>query len=431
MSIYLYFRPDFDKKQEYFVSEIKDDLYELLVNYINNTSYYISELNLGDIRKYNKIVISYPVFDYNRAGIGDYPEDVVDKINDILYDEKSTFKDNLIDDDLNFKWSRINNISCILSNSTIHSIIDILNKHETIHKIPKEKYGNIYYDITIEKTNNLSLANKIEDFSIPIPFTIKNIDNVTDVYIMWHYRDYYLPLAFINNNLESISDTYFNDTELLKSLIKEINPNTNVCNIGNRLSIDTIKFNSLCLRNVSNSEFPKYAYYPLNNDKEAITKYGSIDNMFFESKTSAILYGSRFSDIEIYDKSIIPYINSGKSFNIQLIDFDVLNQIKNIDEMLEKMKYNKDMISTQKDNNVKTNKTIKKSINTLANSQIKASENIKAGLNTHGDKISNAINNMGNNIGDSIMTAGRIVAKSKSDISIFLQSMNCNKNKDK
>jgi len=397
MKYYLYYSPDF--KTEYFVEKINkttlSKIYEKLKEYIEPW-FGCELLSFDDFSKSNKIIISYPIFNYNKVVMEDYPESYCEHMDESLsYQNQLSGYSN---PHLAYYMRHSNKILHCYINKEVYNakngIEDVCNEFLK-EKLPKPRSGNICIDIRIEmiEDNDFKDYNKNTVDILKEDDIIDIIPDYEQIFIFKIDKENYIPCYLKNNKINGIeSDSeFFNDEYLLRRLIEM---KYNLCRTDietiKHIDIKCLKLNLLKLINVSDTQYPEYVYIPVNNDNDIIDVFGSIDNQYFSTKTMAVLYASKFQNTKIIDNSLIPYINGGLPFDIKNIDFDTLNQIKNIDSMYVDMQYKKNTINS---------------------------------INKHGEKISSSINNVANannNIANKIETGAENIAK---NIRIGLQDV--------
>lgn len=393
---YLYFSPDF--KTEYFVEKISTSklvkIYEEMKNYLQ--AWVGGKLpSLESILVSNKIIISYPIFDYNRATIDDYPYNLSEHMNMALNYCEWPNNDSLT---LLKKYLKTSKglMHCYIDGTvynTENEIANVFNNHLK-SKLPTMKTGNACIDIKLKTMKDNDLKNyKINHIdTLEDLVDIDLIENYSQLFIM--KTDYgYAPFAIEEKNEIICIGDYFNDVSLLKDLL------------ANRYKIDSLiismveyfntrflNFDQLKLINISDNQYPKYAYIPINNENDFASIYGSIDNEYFPTKSMAILYASKFKNVKISDDSIIPYVNNGLPFDVKSIGFDILSMIQNIDKMYEDMKHKTNSINSL-DNH---GKAISNSINNVAKANTKIADNLETGLQYIGDVMDHGLTNVAN-----------------------------------
>jgi len=388
--------------------------YYLYINY-NKEEYFIKKLNLKNMNKlydiirlcfeetvwsenialekfilYNKVILTYPVFDYNFATIFDYSIKDINHINDFL----SLSNDNFLKEDL--EWCYINNKLYFAVINKFQSSLD-----KFMPMLPKIKDGTRHINIDLLNIEGIDLQKHIEvNINSIIKSPNMHVHNKYKQMFISEDKGRYLPFVITEEEeIKCICNYNFNSVELLLELISEYYPDANI-EFVNYLDSNILYFSNYKLLNISTNQIPCYAFYPNTKNNHTITSYGSIDNQYFNSKSNAILYASRFKNTEINDDSVIPYINGGEPFKFKSIDYNILSQIQNIDKIYEDMKYRDNKINAINNHG----KSISESIDNVAIANTNIANNLKTGLKYVGDTIDNA----GVNIGNSIITGAEI-----------------------
>lgn len=395
MKHYIFFKADEEDKTEYFVKTLNTKEYAKFLTKLSEIVYGMHNDSIINYVDCNKITIQYPIFNYTKAEISNYSSKVINSVKWWL----SLSGDEL---DMNSSFSKFSCINDSINNTQMDKLQKFLDRI-TNNKIPKMISNNLNVNFTFKTfEENILLESEAYDiYQIKKCLTPEIILSKTykQILILCFKKEYIPIIIEADGKIKTICEDYFNDCNLLCNLLSEIYK-INKLDIQciNYLDTDVLDINNVALVNIANGQRPKYTYYPISDNGEIITGYGSIDNEEFVSKSFAILYASKFKSVKIVDKSVIPYIKNGDSFEVKEVDFGILSQIQHIDSMYENLEYKENHITAIN----KHGKNIGKSIDNIAVSNNKIANNIKIGMKYMGDTIDNA----GKNIAESnIVTA--------------------------
>lgn len=308
-------------------------------------------LLVNKLLSYNKIVISYPIFDYNIMTFNEYPFDYIDFLDDFFSDDGSDAKYELTHNKDNkggyalikteyteYNCKFVATDICWYDTKILDSLI---RNNELINiKLPLIKTKN--KQLIIDFKNEVCDKNNFGVKSLYEYPTLTFIEDYKEVFIL--RGKYYIPVAVDSNHeYHRISYRNFNNYKLLNSLIKKTYNYSDEIEEFDFLDfyylkdVDLIK-NVVLTCNYKNNT-PIYTFYPYSLKGKINTEFGSLDNKYFNSKGEALLYASNFQDVLIYDKSTIPYIKQGLPFDINTVDFDMLSQIQQLDKIYNRKKF--------------------------------------------------------------------------------------------